>query len=79
LATVKVGSCIKCLTCSAALLLLCAGCGGISTMQSVSPLMFLLPGYGFVDAHSTNSTNAPTRVVAVKSLDSKMELAQVQK
>jgi len=74
---VKVGSCIKCLACSAALLLLCAGCGGISTMQSVSPLMFLLPGYGFVDAHS--STNAPTRVVAVKSLDSKMELAQVQK
>jgi hypothetical protein len=59
------------------LLLLCAGCGGIAAEPSFNPLLFFFPAAGlFTDAHATN---APSRVVAVKPLDSTMELAQAQK
>ena len=68
---VKFGSSIKCLACSAALLLLCAGCGGIATTQTISPLMFFLPG--FVEVKSTNAS--PGIVAAVQPAEPKTELA----
>jgi hypothetical protein len=68
---VKFGSSIKCLACSAALLLLCAGCGGFAATPSFSPLMFFLPG--LVDAKNTNA--APRSVTAVQPQDPKTELA----
>jgi hypothetical protein len=40
----KFGSVVKILAMVSALLLFGAGCGGLYANQSVSPLMFLLPG-----------------------------------
>jgi len=41
---VRVGSITKCLALAAVVLGLGTGCGGIAATQSVSPLMFFLPG-----------------------------------
>jgi len=41
---VRVGSVIKCLALTVAVLGLGTGCGGIATTQTISPLMFFLPG-----------------------------------
>jgi hypothetical protein len=43
----------------AALALLGAGCAGINTSQSVSPLDFLLPGAGHFMKADPPATNAP--------------------
>jgi hypothetical protein len=38
-----------------------AGCGGINTSQSVSPLDFLLPGFGhFIKADPAKPGSSPT-------------------
>ena len=42
---VKFGSLVKVLAMVSALLALGTGCGGFSAAPSVSPLMFLLPGF----------------------------------
>lgn len=49
----RFGSIIKKLAVLPAILLIGAGCGGIAATQSISPLMFLLPGIG------QNKTPAP--------------------
>gem|GEM_PF-6197025 len=73
---VKFGSSLKCLACAAALLSLCAGCGGISAAKTINPLMFFLPVPGLVDAKSIQSTNASPRIVAaVQPQGPKMEVA----
>jgi hypothetical protein len=41
----------------AGLLFLATGCGGLRGKYSVSPLTFLLPGFGRVDTKPTNPTN----------------------
>jgi hypothetical protein len=43
----------------ATLVLFGAGCAGINTSQSVSPLDFILPGAGHFMKADTSPTNAP--------------------
>jgi hypothetical protein len=42
----RLGSIIRNLAALLAILLICAGCGGIAATQTISPLMFLIPGLG---------------------------------
>lgn len=73
---VKFGSSRKCLLLLALPLLLCAGCGGIATTQTINPLMFFLPVPGLVDATSTN--HSPRMTAPLKSSEPNMELAQAK-
>jgi hypothetical protein len=49
----------------AALALSGAGCSGINTTQSVSPLDFLLPGFGHFIKADPSPTNAPVALTEI--------------
>jgi hypothetical protein len=56
------GSILKKLAILPAILLIGAGCGGLAATQTISPLMFLIPGFG--QNGSSKATNSPP-VIAV--------------
>ncbi len=64
----RIGSMLKNLAVLPAILLIGAGCGGIAASQTVSPLMFLLPGFGQNKAPAapapTQPKLEPVRVLA---------------
>jgi hypothetical protein len=45
-----------------ALILFCAGCGGFSASQTVSPASFFLPGLLKIDSPQTNAPVAQTEI-----------------
>jgi hypothetical protein len=59
---VRVGSKAKCLLLALVIPLICGGCAGIAATQTISPLMFLLPGLG--QAKPAPPQNAPPTQIA---------------
>jgi hypothetical protein len=56
----RLGSIIKNLAALLAILLIGAGCGGIAATQTISPLMFLIPGLG-VNNRPPNPAVSPSQ------------------
>jgi hypothetical protein len=67
---VKAGSIIKCLALAAVIPLIGAGCAGIATTQTISPLMFFLPG--LVDTKPN-----PPQTIPVTQVASERDLSQL--